>query len=100
MLIKKQQAQLIDSAEDIVDAMQWQVAKQPVQTTLIGMTCCLSEKQQGILQLLREAEDGLHVNQIVMEMQMPYNEVSAELVMMELQDVVKSLPGGMWRVRG
>lgn len=99
-LIKKQQAQLIDSAEDIVDAMQWQVAKQPVQTTLIGMTCCLSEKQQGILQLLREAEDGLHVNQIVMEMQMPYNEVSAELVMMELQDVVKSLPGGMWRVRG
>lgn len=99
-LIKKQQAQLIDGAEDIVEAMQWQAAKQPVQTSMVELGCNLSEKQQGILQLLREAEEGLHVNQIVMEMQMPYNEVSAELVMMELQDVVQSLPGGMWRAKG
>ena len=98
-LIKKQQAQLIDSAEDIVQTMQWQVSKQPVQTSLVELGCDLNERQRGILQLLRDAEDGLHVNQIVMEMQLPYNDVSSELVMMELQDVVKSLPGGMWRVR-
>lgn len=96
-LIKKQQAQLITCAEDIVSAMQWQTEHQPVQTSIPVFTCDLNETQQAILQLLQGAEDGLHVNQLVLEMQKPYNEISSELVMMELQDVVKSLPGGMWR---
>jgi predicted Rossmann fold nucleotide-binding protein DprA/Smf involved in DNA uptake len=34
-----------------------------------------------------------------METQMNYNMVASELVMMELQDLVKSMPGGMWRVK-
>jgi predicted Rossmann fold nucleotide-binding protein DprA/Smf involved in DNA uptake len=34
-----------------------------------------------------------------METQLAYSIVSSELVMMELQDVVKSMPGGMWRVK-
>jgi predicted Rossmann fold nucleotide-binding protein DprA/Smf involved in DNA uptake len=51
------------------------------------------------LKLLRETEDRLHINQLVMETELAYSIVSSELVMMELQDVVKSMPGGMWRVK-
>ena len=98
-LIKKQQAQLIESAEDLIDIMKWQKNNTPpsIQTSMLELTHNLTEQQQTLLTLLRETEEGLHINQLVMETQMPYNEVSAELVMMELQDIVRSMPGGMWR---
>ena len=100
-LIKRNKAQLIEHADDLILAMQWQdlTRKQPLQTTLIEMTCQLSNTQQLLLQLLREADEGLHINQIVMETQLAYHVVASELVMLELQDVVKSMPGGMWRTK-
>jgi predicted Rossmann fold nucleotide-binding protein DprA/Smf involved in DNA uptake len=86
--------------DDLIAAMQWQEeSKQPVQTCLVEMICDLTENQQRLLQLLREAEEGVHINQLVMETQLAYNVVSSELVMIELQDLVKSMQGGMWRVK-
>lgn len=96
-LIKKQQAQLIENAADLVEYMQWQPAAQPIQTSLVELTCDLSDTQRTILDLLRTAEDGLHINQIVMETQLPYSDISSQLIMMELNDIAKSMPGGMWR---
>lgn len=99
-LIKRNKAQLIDCADDLIAAMQWQEeSKEPIQTCFVEMVYDLTDNQQRLLQLLRETEDGLHINQLVMETQLAYSIVSSELVMMELQDVVKSMPGGMWRVK-
>lgn len=96
-LIKTQRAQLITSAEDVVRAMQWQIEdKQPIQMSMVDLFD-LTELQRTILSKLTESEDGWHVNQLVMELQLPYNEVAAELMMMELNGVVKGLPGGVWR---
>ncbi len=97
-LIKRQQAQLIEGAEDVIAAMQWQaVPRTSTQTALVELMCDLTERQQQIVDLLRTAEDGLHINQIVMELQAAYSDISSELVLLELQDIVKSLPGGIWR---
>lgn len=98
-LIKRNKAQLIENAEDLIDAMQWKKHPLPIQTSMVEMTYQLTATQQTLLQLLREAEEGMHINQLVMEAQLSYNIVSAELVMMELQDIVKSIPGGMWRTK-
>ena len=99
-LIKRNKAQLIDCADDLIATMQWQEkSTKPIQTCFVEMMYDLTDNQQRLLQLLRETEDGLHINQLVMETQLAYNIVSSELVMMELQDVVKSMPGGMWRVK-
>ena len=99
-LIKRNKAQLIDCADDLIVAMQWQEeSKEAIQTCLVEMMYDLTDNQQRLLQLLRETEDGLHINQLPMETQLAYSIVSSELVMMELQDVVKSMPGGMWRVK-
>ena len=99
-LIKRNKAHLIEHAEDLIKGMQWeQQAPQAVQTQMLELLHNLTETQQKLYNLLREAEEGLHINQLVMETQIGYNIVSAELVMMELQDVVKSMPGGMWRVK-
>lgn len=97
MLIKRQQAQLIENASDLAEYMQWQVTARPVQTSLAELVCDLTDTQRTILDLLHTDENGLHINQLVMETQLPYSDISAQLVMMELHDLVKSLPGGMWR---
>jgi DNA processing protein len=99
-LIKRNKAQMIENAEDLIKSMQWEYEeKRSTQTTMVQLLCDLSESQQRLYDLLQEAEEGLHVNQLVLETQMGYNIVAAELVMMELQDIVKSMPGGMWRVK-
>ena len=99
-LIKRNKAQLIECADDLIDAMQWQIeVKKPKQTTLIEMFVDLTAVHKQLVNILREAEDGLHINQLVMETQLAYNKVASELVMLELQDVVKSMPGGMWRIK-
>lgn len=99
-LIKHNKAQLIEGAEDLIAAMQWQVeTKQPKQTTMVELMVELTATQRQLIDLLREAEEGLHINQLVMETQLAYNLVASELVMLELDDVVKSMPGGMWRIK-
>ena len=99
-LIKQNKAQMIEGAEDLIQAMQWESAQKcPVQTQMVDLLCDLSETQRQLYELLLEAEDGLHINQLVMETQHGYSQVASELVMMELEDVVKSMPGGMWRVK-
>ena len=99
-LIRSNKASLITSADDLIEAMQWTVrssAAQPLQTELIGLREDLSPTQQNILQKLQEAEDGMHINLLVMETGRPYGEVSSDLVMLELQGLVRSLPGGIYR---
>lgn len=99
-LIKRNKAQLIEGADDLISAMQWQeMPKMPIQTTMVEMICELTDQQRLLFDLLRNTADGIHINQLVMETQMPYNVVSSELIMMELQDIVKSMPGGMWRAK-
>lgn len=98
-IIQQNRAQLIMNAEDLILAMQWETKeKQPIQTTMTNLLYDLNDNQMIILKKLHESEDGWHVNQLVMETQLPYSEVVAELMMLELQNIVKSLPGGMWRV--
>ena len=102
-LVRSNKAQLIDSADDLIAAMQWKTKKhekQPIQTRLVGLMDNLSETQQAILNKLQEAEEGMHINLLVMELQLPYGDVSAELVSLELEGLVRSLPGGIYRFSG
>lgn len=99
-LIRDQKAQLINSADDLVTAMNWKTRAarpQPVQTQLIGLMDALSPRQQTLMQKLQEAEDGMHINLLVMETQLPYGDVASDLVLLELQGLVRSLPGGIYR---
>jgi DNA processing protein len=100
-LIKNQKAQLITCASDLIAAMGWTTRRnegQPVQMPLPGLQEDLTPSQQTILTKLKEAEDGLHINHIVMETQLPYNEVSSDLVMLDVMSLVRALPGGFYRL--
>ena len=99
-LIRNQKAQLINNATELIEAMNWMVktsAKQPLQTTMVGLLDDLTPNQQTLLSKLQEAEEGMHINLLVMETQLPYSDVSSDLVALEIQGLVRSLPGGIYR---
>ena len=99
-LIRRQKAQLITCADDLIEAMNWtkrNTPSQPVQMQLIGLRDDLTAEQQALLTKLQEAEEGLHINLLVMETERPYSDVSADLVLLELDGLVRSLPGGIYR---
>ena len=99
-LIRTNKAGLINNADDLIAAMQWtkrNVASQPVQTQMVGLLDDLTAEQQTILQKLQEAEEGMHINLLVMETERPYSEVSSDLMILEIQGLVRSLPGGIYR---
>ena len=89
-LIRRNQAQLITCADDVIAAMSWptrQTPKQPVQKQLIGLFDDLSAEQQTLLNKLQDAEEGIHINLLVMEVNRPYSEVASDLVELELQHI-------------
>lgn len=99
-LIRADKARLIDSADDLISAMDWttrEAKKEPVQTQLIGLMDGLSGDQQTLLNKLQETEEGMHINLLVMETERPYAEVSSDLMELELQGLVRSFPGGIYR---
>ena len=99
-LIRCNKAALITSAEDLIDAMQWtrrNTSAQFIQTEIIGLRDDLTPLQQNLLTKLQEAEEGMHINLLVMETERPYSEVASDLMMLELQGLVRSLPGGIYR---
>lgn len=99
-IIRQNKAGLITCADDLIDAMQWTKRDsgfQPVQTQLIGLRDDLSAQQQDLLQKLQEAEEGMHINLLVMETERPYGDVASDLMMLEIQGLVRSFPGGIYR---
>ena len=99
-LIRTHKASLITCASDLIAAMHWTpktAQPQALQTELVGLRDDLPLTQQAILQKLQEAEEGLHINLIVMETERPYSDVSSDLMELEIQGLIRSLPGGIYR---
>ena len=99
-LIRADKARLIDNADDLIAAMNWttrEAKKEGVQTQMIGLMEGLNAGQQTLLTKLQETEEGMHINLLVMETERAYAEVSSDLMELELQGLVRSLPGGIYR---
>lgn len=100
MLIKNDQAHLLESADDLISLMRWQPKKgadENYQMTLDLLLMDLAPEEKMLMDILHQSEEGVHVNSLVIETKMPYGAVSALLFQMELQGLVSSLPGGMYR---
>lgn len=97
-LIRRQKAHLLSCADELIEEMGWETgARQPLQTEMVDLFVELTDSQRIILDKLHEDEEGMHINSIVIETGMNYAQVSADLMMMEMQGIAKSLPGGIVR---
>lgn len=98
-LIRRQKAHLIESADDLIQAMSWDVnsAPKPIQTEIPDLFETLSPDQRTLLDKLHEQEEGMHINLLVMETGFDYAQASADLMLLEMQGFVRALPGGLYR---
>lgn len=98
ILIREGRARLINSAQDVLTAMHWQ-QDAPVQTSLTfpDIFDSLTPVAGRVLSELRKEEEGIHVNELVQRLDIPYADLSVELMNLELDDLVRSLPGGIYR---
>lgn len=97
-LIRDSKAMLIEGADDVIAAMNWQPrGSQVVETTLDQMFLELAPEEEAVMNLLRTAENGMHANSLVSELKMPYLPLLNLLQQMSLRGLLKALPGGMYR---
>lgn len=95
LLLKHQKAALIENADDLIEAMCWEGKdKKVIEPALFDN---FSPEEQIIVDIIRQYEDSVHVNQIVMLSKMPYYQITTLLLQLEMKGVVKALPGGMYR---
>lgn len=98
-LIKKNQATLITSAEDLIQAMRWDSigikSEKVVQRQLFPD---LNEEEERVVNRLKRMPEGLQINTLVVETDIPVNRMSALLFELELKGVVRALAGGVYRL--
>lgn len=98
-LIRSQRASLILSAEDFVNAMGWNIptnnSSKNIQRELFPE---LNEEETKIVQTLQRNPDGIQINILVVETDIPINRMSALLFELEMKGVVRALAGGVYRL--
>ncbi|MDR1918304.1 MAG: DNA-processing protein DprA [Tannerellaceae bacterium] len=96
-IIRQNKAALITCAADFISAMCWDIpapnsARPPLQTELPFLE---DEDKTRILTLLREEER--HINQLSVEMNLPVHKLSGILFELEMDGLIKAIPGGAYR---
>lgn len=98
-LIRSNRASLLLSAEDFVEAMGWASAqsspKEAIQRELFPD---LSEEETKIVSALEHSSEGIQINTLVVETDIPINRISALLFELEMKGVVRALAGGVYRL--
>ncbi len=100
-LIRDNKAALVLSAEDFVKAMSWDVspaAGQVPEAVQRQLFLDLSPEEELLVSTLRSHQDGMQINALVVETDIPINRASALLFGLEMKGVIKALAGGVYKV--
>jgi DNA protecting protein DprA len=96
-LIKNNKAVLITGAEELAAVMGWTCTARPTISPQKDLFVELDERQQVIVQLLRN-RDMVHIDELHQRSGLSQSVVAATMVQLELHNVVRSLPGRMYRL--
>ena len=98
-LIRLNQAGLITSADDFIEAMMWSPAQAPKPEAIQrSLFLDLNEDESHIVELLAKQEEGVHINTLVAEANMPINRISPILFELELRGIVRPLVGSIYKL--
>lgn len=92
-LIKQHKAHMLESVEDIVTLMGWELEKKPLQSALIFD---LDEDERLIIEYLGNHPNS-HVDRIADELHRNPTQLSAQLLQLEMKGAVQALPGKRYR---
>ncbi len=98
VLIRDNRAALIQSAEEFVKAMCWDaenISSQPIQRQLFPD---LTKEEETLANILQTASDGMSINDLAVNSELPINKLSALLFEMEIKGVIRALPGNRYKL--
>lgn len=95
-LIQSNKAVLIRNGEDIIEQMNWE-EKQKKKTIQKQLFVDLTADEKNIAQLLQKQEQ-MHIDEINLQSNINSSAVAAALLMMEMNGLVKSLPGKIYKL--
>lgn len=91
-LIKTQRAILLESAEDIIKGLNWDVQDKAVQQSMFAN---LSTTEQQIMDVLSDKE--MHIDALVTALDWNFSKLANELLQAEFKGLIVSLPGKMYK---
>ena len=97
-LIMSNQAAMITTATDLVNAMRWESKKVPVAARELELFPVLDAQQQMIVDTLRNCGD-MHINDLAGKVSLPIYRLMASLVELDTKGVVVTLPGCRYTLR-
>lgn len=100
-LIRDNKAALILSAEDFVKAMCWTpaITERTVPAAVQRQLFLdLSPEEEAIVAVLGRHSDGVQINTLVVEADIPINRVTSLLFELEMKGVVRALAGGLYKI--
>lgn len=97
-LIRQHQAALVTSADEFIEAMMWDA--QPTKPKAIQRSLFpnLNDEESRVVALLDKYPDGIQINSLAMEVNMPIHRLSALLFELELQGIVRPMAGSLYRL--
>jgi DNA processing protein len=97
-LIKKNRAALIENAEDLLYAMQWQREEgKKSASKQVPLMLNLTEEERAITDLF-SVKPVIHIDEICQAIQQPVSKVSALLLQLEFSNLIKSKPGKLYEL--
>ncbi len=97
-LIKQNKGALIESGKDLLQFMNWDKQKKNSPAKQTALFIDLSEEEQQLLSILRQYPDGIQTNELAALLSKPFSKISSLLLEMEFKNVVKSLPGNVYKI--
>ncbi|MDR1121267.1 MAG: DNA-processing protein DprA [Dysgonamonadaceae bacterium] len=98
-IIRENKAALVESAEDIIKAMCWETKVEKVPTAIQQQLFPnLNEQEQLLYNILSQHREGLQINLLAIQANLPISKLSMTLFEMEMNGVIRCLPGGVYRV--
>ena len=98
-LIKYNKASLVESAADILRAMNWENKNSEVlRNVQTSLFVDLSDNEMNIVTKLRQYHDGVQMNELAIQLELPVSKISSLLLEMEFKGIVKCAPGNIYRI--
>lgn len=99
-LIRNNKALLLQNAEELVKAMNWNntlsnTSHEGIQRQLFPS---LSPEEELVKTLLEKNPDGLQINTLVVNSNIPINKMTGILFEMEMNGIIRGLAGGMYKL--
>ncbi len=97
LLIKLNKGMLIQSAYDIIAALNWDISKKETKQTQHKLFVQLSVEEETIMGILR-GKQKTHIDELSIASKLPMSKTTAILLNLEFSGIINSLPGKLYEL--